>query len=170
MKKLICILTVLFILTGCSSYQHLFWLNKDRKQITRDFDPKKSILTATGPTLIFQVDSPQFSHTKWTFHFDRNGKCDWIVMTFNCEKCYLLALAPIITSNSCRWAQLDSLTYVSDYKFKVELHKRYQNNPYSFILKRMGNWPINGGVPHTAKKIRTSFHGNYQSPYLNDGY
>ena len=141
MKKLICILTVLFVLTGCSSYEQVFWLtrlNKDRKHVTRSYNLKKISLATTDSTLIFLVDTPKFSPTKWTYHFDRNGKCDWIVSNFDCEKCYLEYLMPLIASKPCRWKQLDSLTYVTK-MFKAELHKRYQNKPYSYILKRIGN-------------------------------
>jgi len=135
MKKLTCVLTVLLVLTGYTSFAQLFWLNKDRKQIARGYHIRT---TTTDSTLIFQTDSLKFSPSKRTFHFDRNGKCDWIVVTFSCEKCYMGNLTPIITSKRYRWAQPDSLTYVSD-RLKVELHKHYQNNPYSYFLKRIGN-------------------------------
>lgn len=140
LKRSICILTALFILTGCSSYLPLLGvtrLNKDRKQITRSIN-KKNNLTATVSTLTFQPDTTKFRPATWTYHFDRNGKCDWIVTTFDCEKCYLEDLTPIITSKLYRWEQSDSLTYITK-RYKAELHKRYQNNPYSYIIKRIGN-------------------------------
>jgi len=140
MKRLICFLIVLFVLTGCS-YTPLFWvtrLNKDRKHVTQGFNLKKISLTTTDSTLIFKVDSTKFRPSTKTYHFDRNGKCDWIVTTFDCEKCYSLELTPIITTKFFRWVQPDSLTYVTK-KFKAKLHKHYQNNPYSYFLKRIGN-------------------------------
>jgi len=140
MRRLMCILTVLFILTSYPSFAQ-YWLkklNKDREQIAGSFYLKKAIVTKTDSTLIFQVDSTKFSPSKKTFHFDQNGKCDWIVSTFDCEKCYLADLTPIITSKHCRWVQLDSLTYVTN-KLKAELHTRYQKKPYSYILKRTDN-------------------------------
>jgi len=137
MKKLIGILTVLFILTSYTSFAQ-FGLDMDRKQTTESFDVKKITLTTTDSTLIFQRDAPKFKTSKRIFHFDNNGKCDWIVSTFECERCYLWSLNQFIKSKRDRWAQLDSLTYVSD-KLKVELRKGYQNKPYSYIIKRIGN-------------------------------
>ena len=136
MNRLSCVLIVLLILSGYPSSAQ-YWLNKDRSQITNEFRDMKIAVSSTDSTLIFKTNSPKLKPAEKVFYFDSNGKCDRIVSVYDCEKCYLEEVKLVIKSRRYKWVQVDSLNYVTHDKINAELHLRYQNQPFAYILKRV---------------------------------
>ena len=120
-------------------------VNKTKKEIMAAWkaDSKvaarcKSPFVASDSTLSIKIACPgQTSYTRYTYRFDKTGKCQSEKIAGNGDSTMKEALTRVLAIESYNWQKINENQYVSDFDSRLMVEFPPDNTEHSFTILRM---------------------------------